>query len=85
MRIARSIVVGGLLLAASSVAEAGWFGFGSKQPKPINALNISGPYDPSHTHRSLRDNKYNKIGWGARWKLLFRTTPYHVHPYIRGY
>jgi hypothetical protein len=85
MRIARSIVIGGLLIVASSAAEAGWLGSGDKLPKPLNMLTVSRPYDPSHAHPAMREHKYNKPGWGAQWKLIFRKSPYHVHPYIRGY
>lgn len=85
MRIARLIVIGGLLVVVSSAAEAGGRGSDAKLPKPIDVLSISRPWDPSRTRPSLREHKYNKPGWGAQWKQLFHTTPYRAQPYIRGY
>jgi hypothetical protein len=71
-------MIGAVLVLASSAAEAGL-------PKPINMLTISRRWDPSRRAASMRSHKYNRPGWGAQWKLLFRSTAYQGHHYIRTY
>jgi hypothetical protein len=85
MRIAGLIVLGGLLLGASGVAEARWLVFGSKQPKPIKILDINRNWNSTHGSNQTGEHKYNKPGWGAQWKQIFRDRRHPSHPYVRGY
>jgi len=83
MRIAGLVVLCGLVLGTAS-AEAGWFGVGSKQPKPISVLEINRSWEPSHAVVHVRSNKYEKTGWGAQWKQIFRNAHHVNHHSIRG-
>jgi hypothetical protein len=85
MSIARLIVIGSLLMGASAAAEAGWLGSGSGLPKPIDNLQIHRLADAGRRAHPLREYKYNRAGWGAQWKQIFRNYSYRAQPYIRGY
>lgn len=85
MRISRLLPILGLALALSGGAEAGWLGFGSKRPKPIDPLTLARGVDPSHRTHGNRPGKYTKPGWGAQWDQVLKRNPVRLHPYIRGY
>lgn len=85
MRISRLGLTIGLALLLSGVAEAGWFGSGSKHPKPLDPLTRVRGWDTARRTHGTRPNKYTKPGWGAQWKLMLKNHPVRPHPYIRGY
>ena len=83
MRIAGWVVLGALVLGSAS-AEAGWFGSSSNHPKPIHVLNINRSWDAGHAIVHLRSGKYDKPGWGAQWKQVFRNANHVNHHYLRN-
>jgi len=83
MRFATWVVLGSVLLGGGS-AEAGWFGSSSKHPKPLQILEVNRSWDTSHAVVHLRTGKYDKTGWGAQWKQIFRNNSHVNHHYVRS-